>query len=63
MARYRDAIEWIALNDEEEFDRDDQIEVVAEQISVALVADLWRYPILTVARDVVRFRQRQGAKL
>ena len=55
-ASYRHGIAWIAENDEpEDFDEC----VVARQISVVLVADLFDVDPDRVARDVVRFRKRR----
>jgi hypothetical protein len=38
MARYQDAIEWIAYNDDTEFLADDEPML---SVSASLVADLW----------------------
>jgi hypothetical protein len=48
--RYRDAVEWIALNDEPSNPD------VAELLSVALIADIFGTTPERVAQDVIRFR-------
>ena len=55
---YRRTIEWIALNDEPTLTGLDE---VADMISVQLVADMWGYDAMRVARDVINFRRRNGA--
>lgn len=54
-ASYRKGIEWIALNDEPD-DRD--AENVAGYISTILLSDLFGKDPDDVARDVVRYRER-----
>lgn len=54
---YRQAIEWIAGNDEPE---DLDAENVAGYISTTLIADLWRKDPIDVARAVVRKREQMG---
>jgi hypothetical protein len=57
-ASYKHGIAWIAENDEpEDFDED----VVARQISVVLVADLFDVDPDRVACDVVKLRKRREA--
>ncbi len=58
MASYREAIEWIARNDE---DGETDVEVMSGLISVLLVADLWRKEPEDVAKAVVRERLREHA--
>ena len=59
MARYLDAVEWIALNDEPTITT---IDAVAESISVQLTADLFDKRPVDVALDIVTFRQKfEGA--
>jgi hypothetical protein len=53
-ASYREAVRWIADNDEPD---EDDPEFVSELISVQLVADLWRKSPGQVARAVVRARE------
>ena len=53
MARYMDAIRWIANNDEPECT---DVDVVAGMISVQLIADVWDKGTATVAADVVQVR-------
>jgi hypothetical protein len=55
-ARYRKAVEIIALNDEP-LERD--VNVIEEQISVALIADIFDVPPSELAKDIVRFRQQE----
>ena len=55
---YRRTIEWIALNDEPTLTDMDEVAVI---ISVQLVADIWVYDAMRVARDVINFRRRYGA--
>jgi hypothetical protein len=54
MYDYKDGVMWIALHDAPQEKR---VKAVAEQITVALVADLFRRPVRTVARDVVALRK------
>lgn len=56
-ASYREAIEWIALNDEPALD---DVGEVAAMISVLLIADLWRKEPEAVARAVIRRRKKEG---
>jgi hypothetical protein len=51
--RYKEAVRWIAFNDET---AELQIDSVAEQISVALVADIWGKERMKVAEDVMALR-------
>lgn len=55
-ASYRHAVQWIALNDDPE--TGDNEEVIADQISVVLVADLFGVTCTKVAADVARERRR-----
>ena len=52
---YRFGVEWIALNDECS-ERD--IEMIESLISVALLADLFGKTTEEVARDVLRYREK-----
>lgn len=53
-ASYKNAIAWIADNDETgEMD----IEVISTLISVVLVADVWGKSAQKVAEDVIRLRK------
>ena len=56
-ASYRKAIQWIALNDEPTLD-DRNFDDIACQISVLLVADLWRKHPGIVAAAVIKERAR-----
>ena len=55
MARYAEAVAWIANNDET---AETEADVIASLISVVLVADLWRKEPEDVAADVLRARSR-----
>ena len=57
MARYKDAVRWIAWNDETTEDCD---EVLSSLVSVCLIADIWGKTTATVALDVLRVREREG---
>ena len=57
-ASYREAIAFIAANDEAGNPGALDVEEVATLLTVALVADLWRKDEETVAADVVRYRER-----
>lgn len=54
-ASYREAIDWIAENDESA-ERD--VNVMAEVPTVVLVAEVFRKPAATVALAVVRQREK-----
>ncbi len=54
MASYKQAVEWIASNDDAEIGDEDRGYIV----SVHLVADLWRKEPKTVARAVERHRRK-----
>lgn len=56
-ASYREAVIWIAHNDE---CGEGAVSVVAYSITVLLIADLWRKDPETVARAVVAERKREG---
>lgn len=56
-ASYRYGVAWIAQNDEA---GEDDLDVVAEMISVLLLADLFDKTPETVASDVLRRRQKEG---
>lgn len=53
-ASYREAVAWIALNDEAGSDMED----IEYLLTVALVADLFGKDTATVARAVVAYRKR-----
>lgn len=53
---YRFAVEWAALNDES---AEQDVEVVGQTISVALIADLFSVSTDKVARDVLRLREKE----
>lgn len=55
-ASYRDAVAWIAENDEAGADDAGDSAVVARYVSTALVADVFCIEAERVARDVVRYR-------
>lgn len=55
MARYIDAVEWIASNDESaEMD----LEVIQYLVTVQMVSDIWDKPSEIVAKDVLKWRKR-----
>lgn len=54
---YREAIAWIAQNDEPS---DLDVDNVAGYISTTLIADLWRKDPIEVATAVVRKREQLG---
>lgn len=64
MARLRDAVEWIALNDAagdtEGLTFSEAVAEVAGLISVLLVADLWDKDPRVLARQIVRIRKQEG---
>jgi len=57
-ASYRDAVQWIAWNDEngDETYRLDP-EAVGDYVSSAIVADLFGITTEKVAKDVIRYRK------
>ena len=55
---YREAIAWIALNDDAGSDVACETTFVKQMISVALVADLFGKTDLEVAQKVVQYRER-----
>lgn len=52
---YREAVEWIALNDET---GETDVEAMSGLISIAMVADLWGKDSMTVAKAVIAKRKR-----
>ena len=54
---YRWAVEWIAINDEV-MERD--VDVIATFISTALLADMWHKDTKDVAKDILRFREKNN---
>jgi len=55
-ASYREAVQWIADNDEPE-DRD--VEAIAGYVSTLLIADLFDVEPERIARDVAKYRARK----
>lgn len=55
MARYADAVEWIAANEETMIDSADEM---ADDVCVLLVADVFKKFPTTVAADVIRRRRK-----
>jgi hypothetical protein len=51
---YREAVEWIAFNDDE---TETDIEAIRQQMTVVLVADVFHLVPGVVAREVIRLRQ------
>lgn len=58
MARYKDAVAWIAWNDSPGDSDSLDPEVVGYLVSSVLVADVWGKSPAEVGRDVVEFRKR-----
>lgn len=58
MAKYRDAVRWIARNDDP---GETDAETVQFNVTVGLVADVFGKACLDVARDVVTARTGVGA--
>jgi hypothetical protein len=58
MASYRDAIDWIALNDDTDFL--DDTEVDALSVTASMVADLWGKDEKTVKADLRRALKRHA---
>lgn len=56
---YRDAVAWVADNDDSETL---DVETVRSYVTVALVADLFGVEQEKVAADVVKFREKHGSK-
>ena len=54
-ASYREAVQWIAVNDEP---GEKDVEVMQGMISVCLVADIFGADQAVVAKDVMRARER-----
>lgn len=55
-AGYREAVAWIAWNDE---GAERELDVIADSVTVCLVADLFGLEPERVARDVLRKRVRE----
>lgn len=60
-ASYRQAVRWIAENDDPGDDEADNVDAVAEMISVLLTADIFGVEPKRVAADVVRKREQINA--
>jgi len=62
-ASYKEAIAWIAQNDDPGSDLLGRInldyELIEGQISVGLIADIFGVTTDKVARDVIKFRQKE----
>ena len=58
MARYLDAVRWIAVNDEDGSGH--SVEEIAGYLTVALVADVWTKDVEVVAEDVAGMRSAFG---
>jgi hypothetical protein len=56
-ASYREAIEWVALNDSAGVADARQPEIVQDLVSAVLVADIFDVPQSRVGRDIVRCRE------
>jgi hypothetical protein len=53
-ASYREAVAWIAMNDEA--GADDSAEQCADYVTVQLIADIFQTTAERVGRDVFRYR-------
>jgi hypothetical protein len=59
MARYADAVDWLAGNDDNGWlDDPDEDGEVMPSVAAALVADVWDKPLQQVVRDLRRALQR-----
>jgi hypothetical protein len=56
MPSYRDALEWIALNDDTSFMED--ADNVIPSVSVSFVADIWDKDVNKVIKDLRRVMNR-----
>jgi len=56
MAQYKEAVAWIAMNDNPAPDED--VPTTAGYLTVVLVADIWHKTPEDVAADVVRVRRK-----
>jgi hypothetical protein len=54
MARYRDAIEWVAANEETHIETAEEI---VDDVCVMLVGDVFKKNYWTVAEDVMKRRR------
>ena len=60
-ASYRDAVDFIAWNDEPGIGADAKtIEIVAELVTVTLVASIFAVELTKVAKDVIKLRLEKG---
>lgn len=57
-ASYRQAVRWIAFNDEEDCM---DVETMSGMISVQLIADIFGHNDEKVAADVIRLRKKEGS--
>lgn len=57
-ASYRKAVEWIST--EFESGNGDSEEAISEYTVTALIADLFNVPVQRIARDVYRYRDKNG---
>lgn len=62
--KYREGVEWIAMNDDPGSSDSLDLEAVAGYISTHLLADLYGMDYKEVGRDVINFRtkERKGSK-
>lgn len=61
-ASYREAIAWIALNDDPGASYSMVMSEVAEQLTVVLVADLFAKQPHHVATDVIKYRAAEAVR-
>lgn len=52
--KYWDAVGWIAANDDT---AEDDAKSIADQVTVVMVADLWRWRPEKVAEDIAQIRR------
>jgi hypothetical protein len=57
-ANYREAVMIVALNDEPTIMEPEEL---VDQVSVALIADIFDVPVERVAQDIVRIRRKEMA--
>lgn len=62
MAKYKDAVAWIAYNDETDLRMPDDLPTIQDLVTVLLVADLWGKPQRKVAEDVLKLRKAEDAR-
>lgn len=61
MATYKQAIEWIALNDDTDFLDDTEVDTIS--VTASMVADLFSKDDETVVRDLRRAIKRENRRI